>query len=558
MRWVEPGGAIAAEPTPTGLHFEAPLEAMTLADARARGSGIDVLWFETAPKRPARSPLGSGRLMTGSLRADGTLDFASRVAVVDADLEYGQLKDHRAPRLAGSDAASIYLGLDARGQCEALRLRPTPAPLAAPPALCAVAPDLLAGTLSPAEAAAFERIFADKPRRAFGQPRSDPGLVAWAGDRAYYLHGAALRSASRAEGAPRDEPDPFPARRAPIAWGAFAADGEGVGFAQGVVHVAGGGGEPDRIEHAPAGAAAPASLVSPEMPADRRRAVRIGASWWSARGARARVWPIDGAVPVTAPGHPDTSVLVGGAQWGLSLEVAGGALHVGGVDANGAPTPLGAVVPGPVRAGFDACERAGGGALVAGVSSTNPAEVVAFTVDASGHAAAPRVVALPIRPGELGVRLVPLPRGGALLTDLDRRHVVWLDDEAGFLAAAPWPADASDALCPYGRPMRRSVPAPDARAARRRPRRRRRRVHRRRRRLDPRRLPPLVRRHRRVPRLLPRARLAPAPPAGAPAPLAPRRSSSLSPQLRSLPSRASVRPTWSPSPVASASTASRP
>src|SRR6185312_3879070 len=125
LRWATPGGAIEAEAKTTGLHFEAPLDGMTLVDARARAPGIDVLWYETAPGRKTRSPLGSGRLMAASLRADGSLDFASRVAVADADLEYGQLKDHRAPRLVGNDEASVALWLDAKGQCEVVRARPT-------------------------------------------------------------------------------------------------------------------------------------------------------------------------------------------------------------------------------------------------------------------------------------------------------------------------------------------------------------------------------------------------------------------------------------------------
>ena len=58
------------------------------------------------------------------------------------------------------------------------------------------------------------------------------------------------------------------------------------------------------------------------------------------------------------------------------------------------------------------------------------------------------------------MRLIPLPSGGALVTDLERRHVAWIDDEARLLAVAPWPAGESDAACPYGRPMPLSVPGP--------------------------------------------------------------------------------------------------
>ncbi len=451
VRWVEPGGAVAAEPAPTGLHFEAPLDGMTLADARGRPPGIDLLWFETAPGRKAHGGLGSGRLMAASLRADGSLDFASRVAVFDADLEYGQLKDHRAPRLAGGDAASIYLDLDGKAQCEALRVRPTLAHLAAPAAACAVAPDRLAGPIDPAELAAFERILADEPRRASGQPRGDPGLVAWAGDRAYYLHGSALRSAPRDGGAPRDEPPPFLAHRARLAWGAFAPGGEGLALAgDALVHVG-----PHGVERAPW----PEGASSSELPPDRRRATRIGATWWTARGPRRRLWP-DVSAPSPAPAHPDTAVLVGGPERGLALDLTGGALQVASVDATGAATPLGALAPSPVRPGFDACERAAGGAILAGAGTADPTRMVALTLDAAGHAGAPHPLPLPFRAGELGVRLVPLPSGGALLTDLDRRHVVWLDDDALPLADAPWPAAASDAVCPDGRPMPLSFPTP--------------------------------------------------------------------------------------------------
>jgi hypothetical protein len=462
VRWVEPGGAPAAEPTPTGLHFEAPLDGMTLADARARPPGIDVLWFETAPGRKTRAGLGSGRLMAASLRADGSLDFASRLAVFDADLEYGQLKDHRAPRLAGGDAASIYLDLDGRAQCEALRLRPTRALLPAPAAVCAVAPDRLAGPLDSSELATFERILADDPRRALGQPRGDPGLVAWAGDRAYYLHGSTLRSAASADATPRDEPPPFLAHRARIAWGAFAPDGEGIAIAgDAIVHVDARGVERAALPES----GLPAFAGASELPPDRRRAARIAATWWAARGPRQRLWP-DVSAPVTpggiprSPDHPDTAVLVGGPERGLSLDLASGSLHLASMDATGAAVTLGALAPAPVRPGFDACERAAGGALLAGVSAADPAVIVALPIDASGHAGALHPVPLPLRAGELGVRLVPLPSGGALLTDLDRRHVVWLDDEGRPLADAPWPDAASDAVCPDGRPMRLSVPAP--------------------------------------------------------------------------------------------------
>jgi hypothetical protein len=455
VRWVAPGGAIDAEPTTTGLHFEAPLDGMTLADARARPPGIDVLWFETAPGRKTRSLLGSGRLMAASLRADGTLDFASRVAVVDADLEYGWLKDHRSPRLAGDDTASVYLGLDAKGECEALRVRPTLGRLATVPrSVCTLAVDRSGSTLDPTEIAALERLAAAEPRRALGQPKGDLGAVAWAGERGYYLHDGALRSALRGDGTPRDEPPPFVARRGDLAWGAFAPDGEGVAVADQILHTATAG----EVERATMPAGGASALGAPELPADRRRAARIGATWWTARGPRARLWP-DASAPPSAPSSPDSSVLVGGADRGLSLDVTGGVLQVGTVEATGVARGLSSVAPSPVGAGFDACERAGGGAIVAGARPGHPGALVAFTLDAAGRAGPPS--ALPdVTGGRVGVRLVPLPSGGAILTDLDRRRVAWLDDDARLLASAPWPSGESDAACPYGRPMPLSFPAP--------------------------------------------------------------------------------------------------
>jgi hypothetical protein len=463
LRWAEREGAFDAEARPTGLHFEAPIDGMTLVDARARPPGIDVLWFETAPKRKSRTPLGSGRLMAASLRADGSLDFGSRVAVLDADLEYGWLKDHRAPRLFGGDPASVFLGLDGKGQCEAIRVRPSLSRLGPPAAVCAVAPDRLAGPIEPADLAVFERILADDPRRVPGQPRSDPGLAAWAGDRAFWQRGGKLRSAGP-DGAPRDEPVPFEAHRARIAWGSIAADGEGVAFAGGeVVRV-----DP-RAELGRAAGKVAASIGAPELPVDRRRAARIGAAWWIARGDRVRVWP-DPAAPVStgshraamavAGSHVDTSVLTGGAERGLLIEVSGGGLLVSAFDPGGATARLEAIAASPVRPGFDACERAAGGALVAGVSAADPAKVVAFVADAGGHAGPARPVPLPVRAGDLAVRLTALPAGGALLTDEARRRVVWLDDEARPLAEAPWPGDESDAACADGRPARLSIPAP--------------------------------------------------------------------------------------------------
>jgi hypothetical protein len=460
LRWAT-AAAIDAEATPTGLHFEQPLAGMSLVDARARASAIDLFWYETAARK-TRGPLGSARLMAASLRADGALDLKSRVAVIEGDLEFGSIRDHHGVRFAGLDDASIYVGLDAKGQCEAMRVLPTLARLAPYPAVCAIDPDHLVAP--PSDLAPLEAILADEPRRTFGQPPRDPGLVAWAGERGYFLHAGRLRSASRADGVARDEPAPLAGHRARIAWGSLAPDGEGVAVVgSNLVHLDAQGG----LERAPIrDAGLPSGLVrAPEIAADRRRAARIGASWWIARGDVIRLFPpgpsplapaeLRGRAPV------DTGILVGGPERGLLLEVVGAALRLTTLTAAGATAPLG--LPSsvsPVRVGFDACERPGGGALVAGVSAVDPAKVLAFAVDLEGHQSAPAIVPLPITPGELAVRMIPLPGGGALLTDRDRRHVVWLDAAAHPVADAPYPPGESAALCLDGRPARRVVPAP--------------------------------------------------------------------------------------------------
>jgi hypothetical protein len=470
VRWIDERGSVDAEPRSTGLHFEAPLDGMTLADARSRAPGIDVLWYETAPKRRSRSALGSGRLMAGSLRADGSLDFASRVAVIDADVEYGRLKDHRAPRLVGSPAATAYLGIGAKGDCEAIRVFPKLGPLTPSKAACAVAPDSVVER--EAEDASLGRILADDPQRAFGQPRGDFGRAAWAGDRAYWQHDGKLRSAARGDGSPRDERPPFPTKRSRIAWGALGTDGHGIALVDGRARLIGATGPHASV--VTASAPLPRATGSSELSADRRFAVRIGASWWRARGERARVWwpGADSGSPSpqvahratqrASGAHPDTSVLVGGQSTGIALDLTASALAVALFAENGQPTPIAAISPAPVRPGFDACEQRDGGAIVAGVSSNDPAAVVAFTL--RGGAAGPvQRVPLPIHEGELGVRLVPLPAGGAILTDLGRRHVVWLDNEARPLGSADWPPEESDAACLDGRPMRRVVPGPTPR-----------------------------------------------------------------------------------------------
>lgn len=531
VRWVSGAGVFDADSTSTGLRFERPLEGMTVIDAVGRGVVVDLLWHEwIGDKKVGQSkkvgPLGSSRIAAGTVRADGTFDPTSRTTVAEGDLEYGLLAGHRAPRLMGSGAASAYVGLAVpSGTCEFARVAPSPRALASSSALCALDPHQLASgdAASPGRAAAFERLLAEEPRRAFGQPRNDPGLVVWAGDRGYYLIGEntssgarppaqqpanagdrpdrassargmmKLRSTARADGAARDEPWPIIAQRSRIAWGSFAPDGEGVAFAAGALHRVDASGELTNLGPPAGGAGAQRVLTEAAIPGvDRRRASRIGSGWWAVKGGVVRL--PDGLIAqglgdrevgspsiagasreaespdrVEARVHPDTAALVGGRNRGVLIEVRGEHLRVTGIDPAGLSTPMQPLQRSPVRVGLDASERASGSAIVAGVSVSDPKRVVAFTLDESGRAGPARATSLAIVDGELAVRLTPLPGGGALLTTPAQRQVVWLDDDATELAAAAWPASGGSpganpspqgaASCVDGLPARALYPA---------------------------------------------------------------------------------------------------
>ncbi|XXX77049.1 hypothetical protein WMF30_56310 [Sorangium sp. So ce134] len=492
IRWISPAEGIAATSSPTGLQFRPPLDGMGLIDAGGRPGAIDLLYYAASAKKTSTSWLGSAQIAFASLGEDGKLDPGRRAVVAEGDLDYGMLRGHLDPRLVTTSAGAVAVDVTGRnGACQATRVAPSllrfPAG-AAPRAVCAVDPARLADPtpLAPGEIGALERIAASGARRAAGQPAYDPGLAAWAGDRAYFQTiSGELFSASRADGQPRREPDPFPARRARIAWGAFAADGEGLAFAAGQLHrldargLVSAAAAPEGLGAAPPGGAPGTPIGEPDRPADRRRAARIGASWWLARTDVVRLAPEPLAVPaLRGRAHEGATALVGGRERGLFLEVLGDRLQITGIDASGALTGPGApaqaaphaaaagsaapaaAIASPVRAGFDACERRGGGALVAGVSAADPREVVALSIDALGRPGAARATSLPLAEGDFAVRLVALPEGGALLTDAARRHVVWLDDDGAELASQPWPADDTGALCVDGQPARRAVPAP--------------------------------------------------------------------------------------------------
>lgn len=495
LRWATRAGALDAASVATGLRFERPLDGMALIDARGRADAVDLAWYEMSPKRKTVAPMVRARVAAGSIRADGTFDPASLVPVLEGDLEYGGIAGHHAGRLVPSGAGSMFVGLTGRpGGCEAVRVTPSLALLKPHPSVCSVAPHRLGELEGGAAAdaiAALERIFASDPRRAFGQGRNDPGLAAWAGDRAFFVSEGKVLWASREDGAPHEAEPPFPARRSRVAWGAIEPDGEGIALAAGQLYAldARGGvrsaGEAAAISAASAGGsgsavrgmgAPPPPVTAPDFAGDdRRRAARIGSTWWLARGDVVRVLTAPAvASALRGRAHPDTSAIVGGPTRGMFIEVVGDRLVRTAVDADGVTFGLGGAGTGadagtnsqggatlsPVRAGFDAVARAGGGAIVAGVSAQQARKVVAFAIDSDGKLSRVYKTSLRVEAGEILVRLVALPAGGALLTDAARRQAVWLDDDGREIASAPWPAEDSGATCIDGVPSRLHVPSP--------------------------------------------------------------------------------------------------
>ncbi len=471
VAWVGRDAAFDTVSAPIGITFERPLAGMMIADVAPRGEGADFLFYEAVakPKVRSKTPLGSARLGIASAGADGKLVPGSRGTLTEGDLEYGYITNQNGPRLVSNAAGTVLLTFAGRaGACQAERIFPSLGPTVLPKAACLVDPvgAAIAGAVPQNATPAIDRIFAAEPRRAPGQTRADGPLVAWAGDRALFNGTGGFTSAMRTgdASAPIATAAPFSAKRARIAWSAFAPDGEGIAFAAGSVHhIDAKGAVTELASAASLDALGPraAGVVrrAEGRPDDTQRAARIGDTFWLARGDVVRLFPEPvSAAALAGRAVADASVLVGGPDRGLFLEVASGALRVTFLGKDGAIAP-GPRADAPVRAGFDATSRAGGGAIVAGVSAADPSKVIAFTIDANGKLGAPRSTSLAIVPGAFGVRLVALPGGGAWLMDRDRKRVVWLDDDAMERGAAALPPEHVRASCIDGRPAPLSIPS---------------------------------------------------------------------------------------------------
>lgn len=457
LRFTDPDGQAETDSLLTGLRFQKVLDGLNLIDAQGHPNGVDLLWYEPSEKPIAlpKSSMGRARIAGGSLGPDGHFDPKSAVPVVEGDLEYTGIAGHHDGRLYRTPSAATFIGLTGRpGGCESVRIAPALSLIQANAAYCAVAPERMAerkGVATAQELAVFQALLTQEPRRRHGQPQNDPGLAAWAGDRGFFVSfspsGEELRALSLTDGKTVPIEQPFVAHRSHLKWGALSADGiDALAMLSGKLSHIDAQGHVTPIEWpATPGSKAP---LSEAMSVGRRPAVRIQNTWFlAARGDVLQVHPTVKPIALLAGhAHPDTSILVGGHEKGFLLERAGTQFKRYSINAEGIATLLetGGAFQSPVRAGFDAVEQPGGGVLVAGVSAADPEVVLTFPLDASGKPGEIQKTqkiqktSLKIEAGELFVRLTALPKGGALLSDIQRTQVIWLDSEGRELDAKPW------------------------------------------------------------------------------------------------------------------------
>lgn len=464
---VHADGTLDGELEPTGLEIVAPLAGMDLVAGTSNGGRARALYYEWvgSVKNAKTGVLGKARLALGSLDETGRYDDASRSQLSDADLMFGYLAEHQEPRLLTTSRGALYLGVSSsRGKCEATVVSPFSMPLIPDDGICAIDPRAFFGIAeavraaqkagTPVGRAGFPTPLVASPalataRRVYAQNDWDPVRTAAWGTRGYAMSGDDAYTFTAPDHADRLA-RPLVAERSRLRWGAFAPDGSGIAEVDGaLVRVDAAGG----VSSEPLADGAAIPLRADELVVARRRAVKIGTSWFDGRGTHRAIGASGAPKGVPAEG----SILVGGAESGLLVEIGSGTLRVARFDPATSTSTTLATGRAPVGVGFDAVERAAGGAIVAGTDERG--HVLAFALDARGAASTPVDTGLTPDPARRAVRLVPLPRGGALVSDLDRREVAWLDDGGQLRAKAAWPPGASDARCVDGRAAPTEVPS---------------------------------------------------------------------------------------------------
>ncbi|MFO0553758.1 MAG: hypothetical protein U0271_35570 [Polyangiaceae bacterium] len=453
--WLEADGSLS-EPVASGLKFREAMAGLGFIGAGARTDRIDVLFYERIIGKPPKAQIGFAKL-----DLEGALDEPSRKDFGSSKLEPGFLSDHVDVRLLTLDSGSIALGQRGpRGKCDVTVVAPFVMQMIPDDRDCALDPRRFLD-IALARHAGKDPVLGDpttlardKARRAFGQAAWDVGKTAHAQLSTWTLTDDGLVRVGANE---LNAVKPMSVARLRIGWGALAPDGRALADTdEGLVSIDRDG-TPSLVKDVHARA-----LGGPDRPdvaaANGPAAVLVGDTWWQATGELRRLVPYStDAVRALAP---DSALVVGGAERGLVVEIAGGVLHADALSSDGTLTPLGSVAS-PLRAGFAATSRTGGGALLVGPSTADPARVVAVVLDPSGALSPPETVFqddASARDVARSVRVVARPGGGAWVFDHERTRVAWLDDEGHVRANANLPIE-HDLACIDGRPLPSVVPS---------------------------------------------------------------------------------------------------
>ncbi len=223
----------------TGLKFVPPLLGMNLVDAKSTPRGILLAWFEKG-KPPARASaivskgppaLGWASIQSGLIDEYGQFDETSKRLVVEGEYDWGFIRGFSGPRWVDVQGQPTLLTQKSArgGECEITKVGDVlTTPL--PRWICGIDPS----TGPNFDMKTWERVWQATPKRRPGQPKSDPELIAWAGDKGYFVtnDGHTLQSTNR-DGSLQDEPAPFLARRVRMTHAELRADGSGFAVVNG-------------------------------------------------------------------------------------------------------------------------------------------------------------------------------------------------------------------------------------------------------------------------------------------------------------------------------------
>ncbi|MBM4374796.1 MAG: SUMF1/EgtB/PvdO family nonheme iron enzyme [Deltaproteobacteria bacterium] len=454
---------LPSEARDTGITYDRPLPGMGFITARGTSRGAYALVHEAEKSRRERGrSVPFAQVVAAELDASGRSVGRSK-PIVGGPRQYGFIEGHLRPRLFTRGERGLYLGrlevTQGKGtsrRFEAMFL--DGASVEVDDAVWIVDPRraLDSEPLAARELAALSAIAAGRPRAFERQSSEEPGRVAWAGARGYFVSPSGLMSVGSATGAGELLGIPFRVARPLGTWAHVDPTGRTLAGTRRGVHEL----RPRSAltARAPLAAKADTPPLGVAFVAERALALVTNGVDEAHPGGLAVVdlasW--DEVAALSRQARVGAVALVGGREEGLFLTLERGELVVTRLDPNGSPRGRTRALA-PVQDGFEAVARHDGGALVVGLGFTPPRGAVALVVDAQGRLGEPVPLPLRLDPGRIG--LAALPGGGALVWDkpdtrahdATPRAVVWLDDAGRVAAHAKWPQGrASTAPCPVG------------------------------------------------------------------------------------------------------------